>query len=309
MDSNVFDVFQSVKNLLYIGNYHDSYEEACKMDINEEDASQVVRRYFYIFINSIEDQKMDDLNEFLNSLKVIEDDQIKIYYTIFLFLTIYLVKNQFSEQRFNKIFNDLKSIKKYDPILFPAVYIISLMLIDRNEFQNFLDLIEKFESDPEILLLKYYLLLKMNRLEELENLIDLINIKDPESVQAHLFTIILNLYKNNDYDSAIKTLQQLNKSNKITVKMFNLIGLSLMSKGAFEEASKALSLGKDAAEKNGIAMRDYNTILVNLICCFRNLNNEDEVRNCEEILRKCDPKNTYFRKLTQFDEDFNQAIA
>jgi tetratricopeptide (TPR) repeat protein len=309
MEGSVFDVFHAVKDLTYLGNYQAAYDEANSMDIDDKDLSQIIKRYFYIFINAVEDQKTEELNEFLNSFKEITDDQVKKYYNIFLFLTVYIFSNKFNEQKFSKVVTDLKAIKKYDPTLFPAVYVISLMLLDRNEYESFLELIEKFEQDPEILLLKFYLLLKNNKTDEIEKLVNNLNIKDPDSVLSQLVTIIFNLYKKNDYESSIKTLQQLNKNNKITVKMFNLIGVSLMSKGLFEEAAKALSLGREASEKNGIALKDYNSILVNLICCYRNLSKEEELRACEENLKRNDPKNGYFKRLTQFEEEFNIAIA
>lgn len=309
MDSNVFDVFQSVKTLLYLGNYQSSSEEASNTDINEEDLSQVVKKYFYFFINCVEDQKTEELNNFLASLKDVKDDQIKIYYNLFLFFTIYIYKNQFNEQRFTKLYNDLKNVKKYDPVIFPAIYIISLMLLDRKENENFLQLIEKFEADMEILLLKFYLFFNLNKVEEMEKTLNVMNIKEPDSLLTQLCTILFRLYSNNDYEYAINSLQVINKNHKITPKIFNFIGVSLMSKGAFEEASKALVFGKDASEKNGIAAKDLNCILVNLITCYRNLNKQDDVRNCEEILRKNDPKNPYFAKIANFDEEFLKAIS
>lgn len=309
MDNSGFDVFQSVRSLLYLGDYGSSYTEADKMDINEEDLSQVVRRYFYIFINSIEDKKTEELNVFLNSLKESTEDQIKIYYNIFLFLTVYVFRNQFNEQRFNKVFNDLKSIKNYDPILFPAVYIISLMLIDREENEKFLELIEKFEQDPEILVLKFYLLFKMNKVEAMERITNDLSRNDSESVLTQLCLVMLNLYKSNDADFAVNTLKQLKKKNQISVKMFNLFGLTLMSKGNFSEAITFFNAGKDLAANTGQSMKDYYSILVNLICCYRNLNKEEEIRNCEEILRKNDEQNGYFKRLAKFEEDFTNAVA
>ena len=46
---SAFDVFQSVKTLLYLGNYQSATEEANSTDINEDDLSQVVKKYFYIW--------------------------------------------------------------------------------------------------------------------------------------------------------------------------------------------------------------------------------------------------------------------
>jgi hypothetical protein len=305
MDS-VFDVFQSVKNLLYLGNYTASMDEANNTDINEEDISQVVKKYFYIFISCIEEQKTEELNSFLAMLKESQNEYIKVYYNIFLFFTIYIYKNQFIQQKFEKLYNELKG-KKYDPVLVPAIYIISLMLLDRNENENFFALVSKFEQDIEILLLKFYLFFKLNKQEEMDKIVNMLNIKEPDSIITQFATILFNIYTKNDYESSIANLQQINKNNKITVKLFNLIGVSLMSKGEFESATKALVLGKELAEKNGIATKDYLAVVVNLITGYRNTYNEEEVRSCEDLLKKTDPNNLYFNRLNQFETDFSQA--
>jgi tetratricopeptide (TPR) repeat protein len=305
---SAFDVFQSVKTLLYLGNYQSATEEANSTDINEDDLSQVVKKYFYIFISCIEDQKTEELNTFMQTLKNVNNPQIKIYYNLFLFFILFTFKGQFNEQKFNNIYKDLKDVKKFDPILFPAVYIISLMLLHRKEYENFLGLIDKFEQDLEILSLKFYMLFHLNKLDEMEKLVNTLNIKEPDSILTQICSILFSLYKKNDFEYAISTLQQINKNYKMTPKIFNFIGVSMMAKSSFEEAAKVLNFGKDALEKSGVASRDYYTILVNLICCYRNLGREDEVRNNEEKLRKNDPKNVYFNRLTTFDEEFSKAF-
>jgi hypothetical protein len=303
-----FDVFQSVKTLLYLGNYQAATDEANNTDINEDDLSQVVKKYFYIFLSCIEDQKTEELNNFMQTLKNINNPQIKIYYNLFLFFILFTFKGQFNEQKFNNIFKDLKEVKKFDPTLFPAVYIISLMLLHRKDYENFLGLIDKFEQDLEILSLKFYLFFQLNKVEEMEKLINTMNIREPDSILAQICSIIFGLYRKNDFESSINTLQMINKTHKMTPKIFNLIGVSLMSKGSFEEAVRVLNFGKEALEKNGVSSRDYYTLLVNLICCFRNLNKDDEVHNNEEKLRKNDPKNSYFERLNLFEEEFSKAI-
>lgn len=309
MEQSVFDVFQSVKTLLYLGNFQSACEEASNTDINEEDISQVVKRYFYIFISLIEEQKTEELNNLMTELKNNSNPQIKIYYTIFLFYVVYIYKNSFNEQKFNNLYKDLKEVKRFDPHLFPAVYIISLMLLDRKEYENFFSLIDKFEQDIEILALKFYLLFQLNKLEEMEKVINTMNIKEQDSILSQICSILFNLYKKNDYEFAISNLQMINKNYKMTPKIFNFIGVALMSKSGFEEAVKVLNLGKDTCEKNGIAAKDYPAILVNLICCYRNMCREDEVRNNEEILRKMDPKNSYFTALNSFEEEFTKALS
>jgi tetratricopeptide (TPR) repeat protein len=183
------------------------------------------------------------------------------------------------------------------------------MLLDRLENENFLNLVEKFEGEAEILLLKFYLFFNLNKLEEMEKLINTMNIKEPDSIPTQICSILFNLYKNNDFEFGINTLQVINKNHQITPKIFNFIGISLMSKGVFEEAAKALTFGKESCEKNGIASKDFTCLLVNLINCYRNLNRQDEIRNCEEILRKNDPKNNYFIKLNNFEQEFTKAIS
>jgi tetratricopeptide (TPR) repeat protein len=305
---SVFDIFQSVKTLLYLGNYQTACDEATGTDINEDDLSQVVKKYFYIFISCIEDQKTDELNKFMQSLKNVNNPQIKIYYNLFLFFIVYVFKNQFNEQKFTNLYNDLKDVKRFDPILFPAVYIISLMLLHRKEYENFLQLIDKFEQDLEILALKFYLFFTLNKVDEMEKVVNTLNIREQDSILTQICSILFNLYKKNDFDYAINNLQIINKNYKMTPKIFNFIGVSLMSKGAFEEAAKVLNFGKDACEKSGVASKDYHTVLVNLICCYRNLAKEDEVRNAEEILRKNDPKNNYFARVSLFDEEFMKVM-
>ena len=36
--------------------------------------------------------------------------------------------------------------------------------------------------------------------------------------------------------------------------------------------------------------------------------NEEEVRSCEDLLKKTDPKNLYFNRINLFEEEFNKAI-
>ena len=62
-------------------------------------------------------------------------------------------------------------------------------------------------------------------------------------------------------------------------------------------------------EKNGASSKDYNCILVNLICAHRNLGNEKEIYDYEEILRKSDPKNKYFTRISQFEEEFTKIMS
>jgi hypothetical protein len=303
METSVFDVFQSVKTLLYLGNYNSTCEEAENTDINEEDLSQIVKRYFYIFLSYVEDQKTDELNTFMGSLKGVNNQTIKIYYNLFLFY--YLHETQFNEKKFYNLYNDLKEVKRFDPILFPAVYIISLMLLERKEYQNFLTLIEKFEQDIEILSLKFYFFFQLNKVTEMEKVINTMIIKDSDSIITQICGVIFNLYKTNDHES-INVLQMISKNHKMTPKMFNLIGVALMSKGLFEEAHRVLNFGKDICEKSGIASTEYSSLLVNLICCYRNLPREEELKNAEEILRKNDPNNQYFLRLANFEEEFAQ---
>ena len=98
----------------------------------------------------------------------------------------------------------------------------------------------------------------------MEKLINTMNIRDPESILTLICTIIFNLYKKNDFDYAINSLQMINKNHKMTPKLFNFIGLSLMSKGSFEEALKVLNFGKDSLEKNGLSSKDYFAIFCHL---------------------------------------------
>jgi len=309
MDQSAFDIFFSVKNYLYLGDYAKCLEELSTMDINEDDMSQRVKKNFYTFISFLEGQKDEEINKLLAELKTHNEKQIKIYFNLFLFFVIYVYKEKFEEKKYTNFFNELKEVKRYDPIIFPAIYIIGMLAIDRKQYKDFLTVIDKFTSDIEILGLKFHLMFMLNKEQEMEKIINSMNLKDADSIISQLCTLLYGLYIKNDWETAVENLQNISKNNKISPKLFNLIGISLMSKGAFDEAAKIFNLGKDLCEKNGDINSDYSCLLVNLITCYRNLGKSDEMKNIEESLKKNDPENKYFAKCALFEEEFNKALT
>jgi len=309
MEQSAFDIFFSVKNYLYLGDYAKCLEELSTMDINEDDMSQRVKKNFYTFISFLEGQKDEEINKLLAELKTHNEKQIKIYFNLFLFFVIYVYKEKFEEKKYTNFFNELKEVKRYDPIIFPAIYIIGMLAIDRKQYKDFLTVIDKFTSDIEILGLKFHLMFMLNKEQEMEKIINSMNLKDADSIISQLCTLLYGLYIKNDWETAVENLQNISKNNKISPKLFNLIGISLMSKGAFDEAAKIFNLGKDLCEKNGDINSDYSCLLVNLITCYRNLGKSDEMKNIEESLKKNDPENKYFAKCALFEEEFNKALT
>ena len=309
MEQNAFDVFFSVKNYLYLGEYNKCLEEISIMDINEDDMSQRVKKNFYTFMSYLESQKDEEINKLLAELKTHNEKQIKIYFNLFLFFVIYVYKDKFEEKKYTNFFNELKEVKHYDPLIFPAIYIIGLLAINRKQYKDFLTIIDKFTGDIEILGLKFHLMFMLNKEQEMEKIINNMNLKDSDSIISQLCTLLYGLYVKNDWETAVENLQTISRNNKISPKLFNLIAVSLMSKGAFDEASKILNLGKDLCEKNGDINSDYSCILVNLITCYRNLGMGDEMKNIEESLKKNDSENKYFERCAKFEEEFNKALT
>ena len=185
-----------------------------------------------------------------------------------------------------------------------------MLAMEENQYKDFLTIIDKFTTgDIEILGLKFHLMFMLNKEQEMEKIINNMNLKDSDSIISQLCNLLFGLYIKNDWETAIENLQNISKNNKISPKLFNLIGVSLMSKGAFDEAAKIFNLGKDLCEKNGDINSDYSCLLVNLITCYRNLGKGDEMKNIEESLKKNDPKNKYFKRCTLFEEEFNKALT
>jgi tetratricopeptide (TPR) repeat protein len=309
MDQSAFDIFFSVKNFLYLGDYNKCLEEISIMDINEDDMSQRVKKNFYTFISYLESQKDEEINKLLGELKTQSEKQIKIYFNLFLFFVVYVYKEKFDEKKYTNFFNELKEIKRYDPMIFPAIYIIGMLAIDRKEYKDFLTVIDKFSGDIEILGLKFHLMFMLNKEQEMEKIINSMNLKDSDSIISQLCTLLYGLYVKNDWETSIENLQNISKNNKISPKLFNLIGVSLMSKGAFDEAAKIFNLGKEMCEKNGDINSDYSCLLVNLITSYRNLGKSDEMKNIEESLKKNDSANSYFTRCNEFDEEFSKALT
>ena len=311
MDQTAFDVFFSVKNFLYLGDYGKCLEEISIMDINEDDLSQRLKKIFYTFISYLESKKDEEINNLLKELKSQSqtEAQLKTYFNLFLFVVFYVYKEQFDENKFSNFINDLKGIKRFDPKIFPAIYIIGLLAIDRKQYKDFLAVIDKFTGDIEILGLKFHLMFMLNKEQEMEKIINSMNLKDSDSMISQICTLIYGLYIKNDWETAIENLQNISKNNKISSKLFNLIGVSLMSKGVFDEAAKIFNLGKEMCEKNGDINSDYSCLLVNLITCYRNLGKSDEMKNIEESLKKNDPANNYFARCAEFEEEFTKALT
>ena len=309
MDQSAFDIFFSVKNFLYLGDYTKCLEELSIMDINEDDMSQRVKKNFYTFISFLESQKDEEINKLLGELKSQSEKQIKIYFNLFLFFVVYVYKDKFDEKKYENFFNELKEIKRYDPMIFPAIYIIGMLAIDRKQYKDFLTIIEKFSGDIEILGLKFHLMFMLNKEQEMEKIVNSMNLKDSDSIISQLCSLLYGLYIKNDWETAIENLQNISRNNKICPKLFNLIGVSLMSKGVFDEAAKIFNLGKEMCEKNGDINSDYSCLLVNLITCYRNLGKSDEMKNIEESLKKNDSGNSYFTRCAEFDEEFSKALA
>jgi tetratricopeptide (TPR) repeat protein len=281
------------------------------MDINEDDLSQRLKKSFYTFISYLESKKDEEINNLLKELKSQSQSeaQLKTYFNLFLFVVFYVYKEQFDENKFSNFVNDLKGIKRFDPKIFPAIYIIGLLAIDRKQYKDFLAVIDKFTGDIEILGLKFHLMFMLNKEQEMEKIINSMNLKDSDSMISQICTLIYGLYIKNDWETAIENLQNISKNNKISSKLFNLIGVSLMSKGVFDEAAKIFNLGKEMCEKNGDINSDYSCLLVNLITCYRNLGKSDEMKNIEESLKKNDPANNYFARCAEFEEEFTKALT
>ena len=309
MDQSAFDIFFTIKNYLYLGDYNKCLEEIANMDINEDDMSQKIKKNFYTFISYLESQKDEEINKLLGELKSHNEKHIKIYFNLFLFFVFYVYKGKFDEKKYTNFFNELKEVKRYDPLIFPAIYIIGMLAINRQQYKDFLTIIDKFTGDLEILGLKFHLMFMLNKEQEMEKIVNSMNLKDADSIISQLCTLLYGLYIKNDWETAIDNLQMISKNNKISPKLFNLIGVSLMSKGAFDEASKIFNLGKDLCEKNGDINSDYSCLLVNLITCYRNLGMSDEMKNIEESLKKNDSENKYFIRCAQFEEEFNKALT
>jgi hypothetical protein len=309
MDQSAFDIFFTIKNYLYLGDYNKCLEEIANMDINEDDMSQKIKKNFYTFISYLESQKDEEINKLLGELKTHNEKHIKIYFNLFLFFVFYVYKDKFDEKKYTNFFNELKEVKRYDPLIFPAIYIIGMLAINRQQYKDFLTIIDKFTGDLEILGLKFHLMFMLNKEQEMEKIVNSMNLKDADSIISQLCTLLYGLYIKNDWETAIDNLQMISKNNKISPKLFNLIGVSLMSKGAFDEASKIFNLGKDLCEKNGDINSDYSCLLVNLITCYRNLGMSDEMKNIEESLKKNDSENKYFIRCAQFEEEFNKALT
>ena len=134
MDQTAFDVFFSVKNFLYLGDYGKCLEEISIMDINEDDLSQRLKKSFYTFISYLEGRKYEEINKLLGEIKSQSqsETQLKTYFNLFLFFVVYAYKEQFDENKYSNFINDLKEIKR---LATPnnCKFILLIILCDKNK--------------------------------------------------------------------------------------------------------------------------------------------------------------------------------
>lgn len=302
-DSIVFDVFQTAKSQLFLGNYEEVLQEVESTEIDSEDLSQVIRSYLYKILAYIEDQNSAQLKSLLEEMKAIK--QLAGYSRIFYVFIAYSLSNQLLPL-FDKTYTDLLSVPQINSVILPTVLTTSMMLIEMEEYEKFSVLIAKCKSDLEILSLQFYVMLKLNKTIYLEKVVNTMMIVDSDSTITKVCLLIYNLYMYNDFEKAVSYLNDLKQNNKITIKLCTYIGIIFMSKGQFQEAARVLQMGKTTHENKGDSPRDYNTVLVNLIACYRNMNELSEVKAIEEALRNSDPENPYFIKLKHFEDSFNE---
>lgn len=308
MDITAFDIFLSVKNSLFLGDYSESLTENESTDINEEDSIAVIRKKFYQFLAYLEEDKQNELNNLLMELKESQDSS-KIYYNIFRVYLVFYLKGNVKEDLLTKIYNDLINLEQVSGFLQPAIYLISLILLDLDDRERFLHLTKIMENDSEIALLRFFYFLKINKVAEARKVSDMLKNKDNESVGAYYFSnVVIEIVLNNNIDKALELLSQLKQNFKMTPKLFNFIAVVLMSKGQFLEAVKPLTIGIDICLKSGNTNYDVNSLLVNLVCCYRNLGKINELKETEEKLRNYNPENKYFEKVKEFEELFEKSL-
>lgn len=305
---DLFDVFTSVRGILYIGNYKGTISEIESTEVNEDDFFQVVRRYFYLFLSYLEDNKQTELNSLLLELK--DNKDLKMYYNIFRFFTIFYLKAQFKADVLEKMYSDIVSVENPTQILQPAVYILSLIFYEIDDRDRFLNIIKCFPNDIELLSIKAFYLLKMNRIKEAELVIKTISEKETESIPSQLLSLFLSIIKGNNIDNAVSILNNIknNSSGGVTPKLLNLIGLTVMYKGKYVDALKPLLIGIETCEKKMIANSDLACLFVNSITCYRNLGMDDKVREYEEKLRNSFPGNRYFLRVKAFEDEIDSII-
>ena len=302
-----YDVFQTVKSIFYMGNYELAYQEVKSTDINEEDLSQVAKKYFYIFLCFIEDNNVNEINNLLTTLKDHPEDSIKIYYKVFYMYFLYYYKKKYMETTLDKLYNDSINVKQMDPIFFPAIYIISLILLSQKDYKRFLLLAAKYEQYNEILALKFYLFFSLNKLNEMEITLKTMSLIESDSVLTQICSVIYEIYSKNNFEYGLKTLSNLTQSFKSSFKIYNFIGVVLMAKGDFEKSYKILTQANDIFQKVEQSNKDYHCILSNIITCLRYQWKIDEIKEYEETLAKLDPDNPYFEKCRYFDEEIEKV--
>lgn len=303
MDSNIFDIFSATRNFLFMGNYNDALIENESTDISEYDITQIIRKKFYLYLTLVEENKTEELKNLIQDLKKAEGS-IKIYFNIFKIHLQFYLNNTYKEDLLLNYYKQLIELNDVSAFLQPAIYLVSSILLDIDDRERFLHLTGLMDTDPEIMMLRFYYFLKMNKLKEVKALLEILNQKDPDSNNTILANLILDLIEGKN-EKLFKTVQEIKQNNKISAKLYNIISVVMMNNGNFKEAVKPLTVGLESL-KNSEMTSDFTPFYVNLICCYRNLGMDSELKDAEDKLRSYSPNNPYFIKIKEFEDEFEK---
>lgn len=300
MESALYDVYYSVKELIYTGNYSQALQEISNTDIDENDVSALARSNLYRLICYIEENNSKAAHELLQEIKA--EPNLKVYYRVLYLLTTLVLLDKLHENVFEKTLAELDGLTAFNDALMPVIYSVSLILIRKENYAAFLTLADKTKQDLEMMNLTFLMFLKLNNLPQMEKTLNLMKIVGEDNVLTKINSLVFELYSKNDTDKADEIINIVKGNSKISLKLFNLIAAVLMSKGNFGKAAKALKLAKENQEKLGESNNEYVSVIVNLICCLRNEGDEEGVKSLEENLKNVDPNNAYFERLASANE-------
>jgi len=118
-------------------------------------------------------------------------------------------------------------------------------------------------------------------------------------------------------DERIAALNELGEKHSYTVKVYNLLGVSLMLKGDFERALLIFETALGDIEKELYSgNRDLASLLANCIKCkaimagsFTDIQGDEKVQQLFSHLKKVSPKDTFVKERQQAEEMFDEAAS
>lgn len=307
-----FDLLYLLKTPFYLGNSSKALKEADELDIDESDTKNDELKHFFLI------RILSDLGD-LPKLKAL---MTKIYekhpsmVTLTGWLIQYLVNGNLDSGVEEEIDKAIKSPSTY-PVT--QLTVLAYLTYLTKDYDNLFHLTNSTKN-LELLSIKLCGYLQIFRYDLAKETTNLMKEIAEDNCLTSLWEIILGFVAKDSIDKPKEKLVEVADMNEYTLKIYSLLGLTMMRENKFEGAMKvfdkaleSLAIFTDKEQYKKYVVKgneDLAAFWVNYVKWNNILCNEEAENNAKlmSILKIVSPKNPYWEEQNEAFKMFDEAI-